>query len=125
MAQDSDVGAGTGSVGRSPAGTLLRVHNPSPSPGSPNYGYEQWLVLDPEADVEASEDVTLKSFEGGLYAVTRCKLPQIGETWRQLVSWRETSAYTSGHHQWLEEALSPVGTAFDDMVMDIYLPLAE
>jgi AraC family transcriptional regulator len=106
-------------------GRFFGFDNPVPSPGSPNYGYEQWLVLDPDADVEASEDVTIKTFEGGLYAVARCKLPQIGATWKRLVTWRETSAYKCGHRQCLEEALTPVGTPFEDIVLDIYLPVVE
>jgi DNA gyrase inhibitor GyrI len=105
-------------------GRYFGFNNPSPSPASPNYGYEQWLILKPGETPAASDDITLKTFEGGLYAVTRCTLPQIGEAWRQLGVWRETSAYRAAHHQWLEEAVSPLGTPFDDMVLDIYLPVA-
>ena len=98
-------------------------NNPNPSPGSPNYGYEQWITVG--LDVEASGEIKIKDFEGGLYAVTRCKLPQIGETWQALVNWCESSPYRHAHHQWLEEGLSPYPTPFDDIVMDIYLPIAE
>lgn len=97
--------------------------NPMPTPGSPNYGYEQWLVVGPE--VEGNDDITIKDFPGGLYAVTRCKLPQIGEAWRALVAWREDSRYRSAPHQCLEEVLTPPGTPFEDMVFDIYLAVAE
>jgi DNA gyrase inhibitor GyrI len=97
--------------------------NPVPSPGSPNYGYEQWITVGP--DVEPEGDIRIIDFTGGLYAVTRCKLPRIGEAWKQLVIWREDSKYRRAHHQSLEEGLSPYGTAFEDIVMDIYLPIAE
>jgi DNA gyrase inhibitor GyrI len=98
-------------------------NNPNPSPGSPNYGYEQWMTI--EADIEASGDIKIKDFEGGLYAVTRCKLPSIGENWQALARWCDTSPYEHAHHQWLEEGLSPYPTPFEDVVMDIYLPIAE
>ncbi len=55
-------------------------NNPDPSPGSPNYGYEQWIVVGP--DVKAEGDIKIKDFSGGLYAVTRCKLSSIGEAAR-------------------------------------------
>ncbi|MCB9457886.1 MAG: GyrI-like domain-containing protein [Anaerolineaceae bacterium] len=105
-------------------GRFFGFDNPVPSPGSPNYGYEQWMVLEADAEVEASEDVTIKTVEGGLYAVTRCNLPKIGEAWRQLGAWREASGYACGHQQCVEEALSPIGSPFEDIVMDIYLSVA-
>jgi DNA gyrase inhibitor GyrI len=98
-------------------------NNPSPSPGSPNYGYEQWMTVD--EGVSATDEITIKDFEGGLYAVSRCKLPRIGETWQALVKWCENSPYRQAHHQWLEESLSPYPTPFDDVIMDIYLPISE
>lgn len=98
-------------------------NNPNPSPGSPNYGYEQWMTVGP--DIKVSGEIKIKNFEGGLYAVTRCKLPQIGETWQELVQWCESSTYTLANHQWLEEGLTPYPTPFDEVVMDIYLPIAE
>jgi len=98
-------------------------NNPNPSPGSPNYGYEQWMTVD--ADAKVTGDIKILDFEGGLYAITRCKLPQIGGTWQALFEWSENNEYAHAHHQWLEESITPVGTAFDDVIMDIYLPIAE
>ncbi len=98
-------------------------NNPSPSTGSPNYGYEQWMTIGP--DTEVAGEIKVFNFDGGLYGVTRCYLPQIGETWHALYDWCENSAYDHAHHQWLEEGLSPVGTPFEEIVMDIYLPIAE
>jgi AraC family transcriptional regulator len=98
-------------------------NNPSPSPGSPNYGYEQWITVGPE--VEAENDIEVKDFEGGQYAVTRCKLPDIGPVWKQLARWRESSKHKYGHHQWLEQCLSDLDAPFEEIVMDIYLPIAE
>lgn len=58
-------------------------NNPSPSPGSPNYGYEQWMTVGP--DVVGSGEIPIKEFPGGLYAVTRCELRNIEATWKALV----------------------------------------
>jgi effector-binding domain-containing protein len=100
-------------------------NNPDPSPGSPNYGYEQWMTVGEE--VEAEGDVKIKDFEGGVYAVTRFKdLNRIGNVWKALVVWQEDSKYRRGNHQWLEEQISPPDTAsFEDLIFDLYLPIME
>ncbi len=95
--------------------------NPSPSPGSPNYGYDQWMTIG--AEVEVTGDVKVKEFVGGLYAVMRCKLPEIGPAWKNLVAWCEDSQYQFGHAQCLEESISPPDTPFDEVVMDLYLSI--
>jgi AraC family transcriptional regulator len=97
-------------------------NNPDPSPGSPNYGYELWVTVG--KDVEPDEDVRIKDFHGGLYAVTHCKLPVITDTWKKLIVWREGSGYKPATHQWLEECQNQFA-AFEDMEFDIYLPIAE
>jgi DNA gyrase inhibitor GyrI len=110
-------------------------NNPDPSPGSPNYGYDQWITVGP--DVEAEGDVRIIEFPGGLYAVTGCRLKNIGDAWKQLAAWREDSEYKCAHHQWLEECLTPEvlitpegqapapESAYGDVELDIYLPIAE
>jgi AraC family transcriptional regulator len=110
-------------------------NNPDPAPGSPNYGYEQWITVGPE--VAGAEGITIKDFPGGLYAVARCQgIPRITDVWRQLVAWREASPYAPAYHQWLEECLTPAlnltpdgkpaGEAMplDQIVMDLYMPIA-
>jgi DNA gyrase inhibitor GyrI len=85
---------------------VFGFNNPDPTPGSPNYGYDSWLTVGPE--VESGEDITMLDFGGGLYAVTHCEgVAAIGSTWKQLVTWRESSEYSHGSHQWLEEVLNP------------------
>ncbi len=108
-------------------------NNPDPSPGSPHYGYEQWITVGPDSAGE--RDVVIKAFSGGLYGVTRCRgLFNIGARWKQLGSWLERSDHTSGKHQWLEESLNmnkPISTAeFENLapeqfVTDLYVPIAE
>lgn len=102
-------------------------NNPSPAPGSPNYGYDQWITVD--SGVQPAGEVTVQTFEGGLYAVTRCRLSEITAAWQRLVTWREDSPYKQAHHQWLEEALTPDSfisgeSDMDAAVFDIYLPIA-
>ena len=106
---------------------LFGFNNPNPSAGSPNYGYEAWIVVDPGTEPEG--DMKVLHFDGGLYAVTRCVVPKgqfdvIGTTWKRLVAWREDSRYKCGTHQWLEESLS-LSISGPEFVLDLYLPIAE
>jgi DNA gyrase inhibitor GyrI len=106
---------------------LFGFNNPNPSGGSPNYGYEVWIVVDPNTEPDGEEKI--KDFDGGLYAVTRCQVPKgqfdvIGATWKKLVTWREDSKYKCGNHQWLEESL-PMDLPDTEFVLDLYLPIAE
>jgi effector-binding domain-containing protein len=101
-------------------------NNPSPTPGSPNYGYEQWMTVGP--DVEAEGDIEIKEIPSRRYAVTQFKgLENIGRVWQELVTWFEDSPYKKpAHwHQCLEELLTPVGTPPEEYVFDLYLPIAE
>jgi DNA gyrase inhibitor GyrI len=101
-------------------------NNPDPSPGSPNYGYEQCVVV-PE-DVEGTEDVQIKTFPGGKYAVTRCTgIPNIHATWLALRAWREDSPYLYGSHQWLEQWVNPTteGMDVETVVMDLFMPITD
>ena len=99
-------------------------NNPNPSAGSPNYGYEVWL---PVADnINAADDIRILDFSGGLYAVTRCDgLQNIGQQWLSLAKWREGTKYAAGKQQWLEHLLSPHNAPHDQLVFDLYLPIAE
>lgn len=106
---------------------IFGFNNPDPSPGSPNYGYEFWIVIGP--DVEPEDEIKVKEFPGGLYAVTRCEVlgdayDIIPATWKQLVTWLENSKYRGSTHQWLEEQLSPIGGT-EDFVLDLYMPIVE
>jgi DNA gyrase inhibitor GyrI len=99
-------------------------NNPNPSPGSPNYGYEQWMTVSQET--QPGEGIEIKDFPGGLYAVTRCEgVQHITELWKQLVVWREGSKYKEAHHQWLEECFTPHAERLEDYVFDLYAPISE
>jgi DNA gyrase inhibitor GyrI len=97
-------------------------NNPSPSHGSPNYGYEIWAQV--PAEVEPEGDLKVVNYEGGLYAVTRFEnLENIGKEWGELVRWREASAYREGTHQWLEHLLNPLVNDPAKFIFELFLPI--
>jgi DNA gyrase inhibitor GyrI len=99
-------------------------NNPSPSSGSPNYGYEIWAAVPP--DVDPVGDIRVVMFSGGLYAVTRFEnLENIGRVWNELVIWRENSPYLEAHHQWLEHLLNPLERDPARYIFELYLPIKE
>lgn len=117
-------GKSKGLLGDPEAVRFFGFNNPDPSPGSPNYGYEQWMVVG--EDIELEGDVKIKEFSGGLYAVTQFKgLDNIGEVWKQLVTWQEDSQYKAGHHQCLEELLTPADASPEECVFNLWLPIVE
>jgi len=100
-------------------------NNPNPTPGSPNYGYEIWLVVG--SDIEAEPPIEIKEIPGAKYAVTRFTgLSNIGRVWRELVTWFEDSPYTRPPN-WctcLEEIRNPAETDPEKWIFDLYLPIA-
>ena len=103
---------------------VFGFNNPDPSPGSSNYGYEFWIVVGP--DVGPEGEVSIKEFSGGLYAVTRCKgVSNIGKTWHQLGTWRENSKYKRAYHQWLEKPIGQIEVSPEELLLDLYCPIAE
>ena len=108
-------------------------NNPNPSPGREEYGYEFWIRVDP--DVEPEGEIQIKKVEGGLYAVTTCRLKEeleseffqkegYLESWKNLVDWVKSSKYTSGSRQCLEKAHDP-GASEEELVLDLYCPIEE
>ena len=121
--------AGLGLKPGDPDYRTFGFNNPDPSPGSPNYGYEMWLVLDPEAPApEVLEEISVKDIPPSKYAVTRFTgLQNIGRTWRELVAWFEDSPYNRPP-SWctcLEEVINPAETDPGKWVFDIYLPITD
>lgn len=109
-------------------------NNPDPTPGSNNYGYEVWLSI---PQTMKFDDIEIREFEGGLYAVLNCSgnVDQAGEfipaSWKQLVEWMENSPYQMGKHQWLEEQIPLTGMSLPEMYasgklnLDLYLPISK
>lgn len=101
-------------------------NNPNPSPGSPNYGYEQWMTIDPGMEVEAP--LTRKEIPAGRFAVTHFKgLQHITDTWRSFVGWFEESGLQPGPgcEQCYEELLTLGPVPMEEWEFDLYLPVAQ
>jgi len=112
---------------------IFGFNNPNPSVGKEEYGYEFWIRINP--DIKLEEGVTKKEFSGGLYAVTRCNLTKEStsaflhehgqlESWANLVKWFESSGYKKGKHVCLEKSINP-NKPDEDLLLDLYLPIAE
>ena len=100
--------------------------NPSPSHGSPNYGYEFWLPVD--ESVEAIEPIQIKHFLGGTFATTRFTgLSNIGQVWKELVAWVEDSPYALGPNcsQCLEKNDTPFESDPEKWTFDLYLAVID
>lgn len=105
---------------------VFGFNNPSPSAGSPNYGYEFWIqVPDDFEGGTVGDSVAFKTFEGGLYAVAHFQGggEAIPESWKQLSIWCEGSPYRMATHQWLEEHLGSADKP--QLELDLYLPITE
>lgn len=110
---------------------IYGFNNPNPEEGKEEYGYEFWIRINPDMELERS--VTKKEFSGGLYAVTRCNLTQeaasaymhehgVSESWARLNEWFKSSGYKKGNHQWLEKSINP-NKPDEDLLLDLYFPL--
>lgn len=104
---------------------IFGFNNPAPSSDRKAYGYELWIRVDAR---EAGEDaVAFKEFEGGLFAVTACRLhgdPDIVTTWRLLWNWAQAGPYRWRQAQELEKVINPNATE-DELVLELYLPIDE
>jgi len=112
---------------------VFGFNNPNPSPDRKEYGYEFWIRV--ELDVEPEGDIKIKEFEGGLYAVTTCRLKEeleseffekegYLESWKKIVDWVKSSRYGYGKHQCLEKAHDP-NASEEELVLDLYCPIEE
>jgi DNA gyrase inhibitor GyrI len=116
---------------------FLGFNNPDPSPGSPEYGYEQWLVLEPaaaaglEAATPPDAGLSFKDFPGGRYAALthRGRPDDLWRSWGALVEAVERSPERMAQRQCLEDLLTPeilAGPGEPDWgkcVFDLYLAI--
>jgi DNA gyrase inhibitor GyrI len=101
---------------------LFGFNNPGPKSGQVEYGYEVWLTVGP--DEKASGNISFKDFEGGLYAVKRTNLAQIGQSWKDIIRWCKASEYDQSSKQCLEELLAPAeDISPESILIDLYLPI--
>ena len=93
-------------------------NNPSPSEDNPVYGYEMWVTI-PE-DYSVPKPLIKKEFGGGLYASVSTQMNEIGERWKLLHDWCESSNKydVDFTFQWLEECTMDFETFISDQVPD-------
>ena len=93
-------------------------NNPSPSEGTPVYGYEMWVTIPEDFDVPAP--LTKKQFGGGLYASISTTMSEIGERWKLLYEWcKNSDKYdVDFSFQWLEECSMDFETFISEYVAD-------
>lgn len=110
---------------------VFGFNNPDPSPGQKEYGYEFWIRVG--SDIKPEGEITIKDFEGGLYAVTTCNLREeieseffkkegFLESWKNIVDWVKSSEYEFGSHQCLEKAHDPTASV-EGLILDLYCPI--
>jgi DNA gyrase inhibitor GyrI len=90
------------------------------------HGYEVWVEVG--VDAVSDDTVTVKTFDGGLYAVMRAVgTGHIWQTWQRLLQWVESSAdYEPVRFQELEEHVAvDLNQPEDRFVLDLYLPIRE
>ena len=97
----------------------------SPSPRSQQYGYELWMKVG--AEIEQQRELRIIDFNGGSYAVTRCKNSEktyenITAIWKELGEWCKNNNLKSGYHQALEKFVTR-GGKLDDLILDLYYPI--
>lgn len=103
---------------------LFGFDNPSPEANKSEYGYEVWMTV--AESVKPAEDITLRDFEGGLYAVAEViGVENIGQAWQGLVQWQKSSEYQKGQHQWLEENIDSLDAPPEKLHLKLYLPVAK
>ncbi len=114
---------------------VFGFNNPNPSPGQKEYGYEFWIRVG--AHFKGEDEIEAKDYEGGLFAVTTCKIweemqSDFGkehgylESWKKLVDWVILSEKyeMDESRQCLEKAHDP-NAPFKEIVLDLYQPIKE
>lgn len=112
---------------------VFGFNDPNPTVGEKVYGYEFWIRIEDDTEID-DDQIQVKEFEGGLYAVARCvvqneEMPMkegmevpMFSTWEKLVTWVQKSKYDMGKHQCLEKTMDP-DAEFEDLILDLYCPI--
>lgn len=114
---------------------VFGFNNPNPSPGQKEYGYEFWMRMGTLFKGEG--EIVAKDADGGLFAVTSCKLGEeleseytkehgFLEPWKKLVEWVILSEKyeIDESRQCLEKTRNP-GAPVTEVVLDLYQPIKE
>jgi DNA gyrase inhibitor GyrI/DNA-binding transcriptional ArsR family regulator len=110
---------------------VFGFNSPNPTPGKEEYGYEFWIAV--SSDIEPEGDVTIKEFDGGLFAVTTCNLKEETESeffrehgylesYKNLKDWVKSSKYKLRKGPCLERAHDPSASE-EELVLEIHMPI--
>jgi DNA gyrase inhibitor GyrI len=121
--------AAAGVVTGVPTARVFGFNNPSPTSGSPNYGYEFWVELPADSPlavaVQNEPEVAVKRFDGGRYAALAHEGTgeSIPAAWKRLVELTVAAGHETGHHQWLEEHFIDLGRESEVLSLDCLAPI--
>lgn len=114
---------------------VFGFNNPDPSPGQKEYGYEFWIRMG--ANFKGEDEIEAKDYDGGLFAVTTCRLweemhSEFGkehgfmESWKKLMDWiiLNEKYEIDESRQCLEKARNP-GASEKELVLELYQPIKE
>jgi DNA gyrase inhibitor GyrI len=99
-------------------------NNPPPwATEGPEYGYELWVVIGKDTEVE--EEIEVMEKPAILCAVTSInRLEQIGDAWKYLHDWAKASnEYEHPNSSGLEEMTSPIGAPEEELSFNLWLPV--
>jgi DNA gyrase inhibitor GyrI len=106
---------------------LFGCDTSTPSAASPNYGYQVWFSLAEE--VQTPDQIEIGCMPAGLYAVTRLDVTSpwddIPGGWKKLMAWVETSPYQMDRRQCYEESFWAGQPDYNNIRLDLYLPISE
>ncbi len=99
-------------------------NNPPPwETEGPEYGYELWVVVGKDTEVE--EDIEVIEYPATLCGVTSIeRLEQISDAWEYLYEWvKGSKEYGHPDANGLEEVTSPIGTPEEELSFNLWLPV--
>ena len=104
---------------------IYGFNNPNPTKNNKTYGYEFWLTIPEDYDVEPG--LTIKTHPGGLYGVLSVRgVQNISESWHKLLEIIRQSPYKEILDQnCFEHHVDPYNAQHDSLLLDLYLPIEE
>lgn len=99
---------------------VFGFNNPSPSKAGEDYGYEFWIRVESEMQVEVGFETL--DFPGGWYAVTTVRGSPNPALWMQLLEWVRNSPHRYRRTHELERPHNPLAPE-SDMAFDLCLPI--
>ena len=104
---------------------IYGFNNPDPSPGKKEYGYEFWLVVDPDFK---SDEVEVKDVPESFNVVTRCNVEDpardITEAWKKILEWIKKHKIKFAGRCGIEKVIVPSHSG-EGFILDIYIPVVE